>query len=373
MILRDHFAVQAASIDSTEKQRLTIEKFFQANVHGTGPGDVQNLKFSVMDNLHKPLVAACKVVAAGNRIVLQPENQGGSFVEDVRSKRRKRIFERNGVYVLPCWQVLSVSPITRLETNLDVNVAESGLVRADEVAPERVDKCGPTDADVVQETEELKHCPAPILPSKADVESHNVSHLPFRSWCSACVRGRGLSLGHRRVDTKKKKAEQIPTVSVDLGFFGQPEDGAHDTLPVLIVRDRKNKNIWSDPVPSKGVTHPYPARAVMADLDFLGYRRVILRIPALFALCDAVKNGWLGEMYLNHLPSARSRAMERSNVLSKLCTDSRGLSKTSWNNNLELRWNLEVRCWLGWLSIVPIFSNSSTRVSHTMVTQPTCV
>ena len=49
-----------------------------------------------MDKLHKPLVAACKVVAAGNRIVLQPENnQGDSFIEDVRSKRRKRIFERN--------------------------------------------------------------------------------------------------------------------------------------------------------------------------------------------------------------------------------------------------------------------------------------
>ena len=42
--------------------------------------DVQNFKFSVMDKLHKPLAAACKVVAAGNRIVLQPENQGGSFV-----------------------------------------------------------------------------------------------------------------------------------------------------------------------------------------------------------------------------------------------------------------------------------------------------
>ena len=68
-------------------------------------GDVQNLKFSVMDKLHKPLVAACKVAAAGNRIVLQPENQGGSFIEDVRSKRRKRTFERNGVYVLPCWLV----------------------------------------------------------------------------------------------------------------------------------------------------------------------------------------------------------------------------------------------------------------------------
>ena len=68
-------------------------------------GDVQNMKFSVMDNLHKPLVAACKVVAAGNRIVMQPESQGGSFIEDVRSKHWKRIFVRNGVYVVPCWLV----------------------------------------------------------------------------------------------------------------------------------------------------------------------------------------------------------------------------------------------------------------------------
>ena len=50
-------------------------------------GDAQSLKFSVLDKLHKPLMAACKVVAAGNRIVLQPE-------KDVRSMRRKRIFER---------------------------------------------------------------------------------------------------------------------------------------------------------------------------------------------------------------------------------------------------------------------------------------
>ena len=41
-ILRDHLAVQAASIDSPEKQRLTIEKFRQANVHRTraSPMDV---------------------------------------------------------------------------------------------------------------------------------------------------------------------------------------------------------------------------------------------------------------------------------------------------------------------------------------------
>ena len=44
-ILRDHLAVQAASIDSPEKQRLTINKFLQANVHGSGasPMDVDDL------------------------------------------------------------------------------------------------------------------------------------------------------------------------------------------------------------------------------------------------------------------------------------------------------------------------------------------
>ena len=42
---------------------------------------------------------------------------------------------------------LSVSPITRSETNLDVNVEQSGPVCVDEFAPERVDEFGPTDAD----------------------------------------------------------------------------------------------------------------------------------------------------------------------------------------------------------------------------------
>ena len=35
-ILRDHLAVQASSIDFLEKQRLTIKKFQQVNVHGPG-------------------------------------------------------------------------------------------------------------------------------------------------------------------------------------------------------------------------------------------------------------------------------------------------------------------------------------------------
>ena len=44
-ILREHLGVQAACTDSLEKQRLTVEKFLQANVHGSGasPTDVDAL------------------------------------------------------------------------------------------------------------------------------------------------------------------------------------------------------------------------------------------------------------------------------------------------------------------------------------------
>ena len=53
-----------------------------------------------------------------------------------------------------------------------MSVEESGPVRADEFGPVRADEFGPTsaDEDVVQEAEGLKHVPAPILLSKAEVE-----------------------------------------------------------------------------------------------------------------------------------------------------------------------------------------------------------
>ena len=93
---------------------------------------------------------------------------------------------------------LPVSPVTRAEANVDASVRESGPVRSDE-------------SDTVKADESADEDMVPVLPSKAEVEAHNVSHLPFRSWCSACVRARGLSLGHHKVGTKMNEAEQMPT------------------------------------------------------------------------------------------------------------------------------------------------------------------
>ena len=76
-------------------------------------------------------------------------------------------------------------------------------------------------------------------------------------------------------------------------------------------------------------THTYLAKALMTDLDFM-YKRVILKsdqVPSIIALCDAVKNGWHGEI----VPEASSTGESQSNVE----TDSPEPSKTSWSSSLE--------------------------------------
>ena len=95
------------------------------------------------------------------------------------------------------------------------------------------------------------------------------------------------------------------------GFFRQPGDRAHDALPVLIVRNCKSKCIWNHPVPSKGVVHLYLARALTADLVFMVYKRIVLKSdqePSIIALCDAVKNGWHGEIVPEASPKSESKS-----------------------------------------------------------------
>ena len=37
----------------------------------------------------------------------------------------------------------------------------------------------------------------PRLPTQAEVDDHNITHMPYRNWCPHCVRGRGKDLDHR--------------------------------------------------------------------------------------------------------------------------------------------------------------------------------
>ena len=56
------------------------------------------------------------------------------------------------------------------------------------------------EEEIVAETGESvvvpKGLPSPSLPSKAEVEQHNLTHSPYRSWCPFCVAARRKNNAH---------------------------------------------------------------------------------------------------------------------------------------------------------------------------------
>jgi len=43
---------------------------------------------------------------------------------------------------------------------------------------------------------EVKKLVDPKLPSREEVETHEMTHLPYRNWCRHCVMGRGVEAPH---------------------------------------------------------------------------------------------------------------------------------------------------------------------------------
>ena len=131
------------------------------------------------------------------------------------------------------------------------------------------------------EAQQAKPLPIPAKPSPEMIAAHEVSHLPFRSWCSHCVRGRGKSFQHRKVQHDQDDEAHL-VVSLDYAFFGAPGELDQEAIggakmPVLVAKDRFSKAMFTHLLPSKGIEHFYPEAALLRDIRFLGYAQLTLK------------------------------------------------------------------------------------------------
>ena len=89
-------------------------------------------------------------------------------------------------------------------------------------------QCGPckevnpleeSDADDAnEEGENPRLLRDPGLPSRKDREEHDVTHIPYRSWCSHCVRGSGRDAQSRTIKGEMAHSD-VPRVHLDYCFF----------------------------------------------------------------------------------------------------------------------------------------------------------
>ena len=68
----------------------------------------------------------------------------------------------------------------------------------------------------VEEGQIAKGKPKPHKPSRAEVELHNKTHIPYRSWCPHCVRGRACNDPHREGSGRES---EVPVISIDYMYM----------------------------------------------------------------------------------------------------------------------------------------------------------
>ena len=64
----------------------------------------------------------------------------------------------------------------------------------------------------------------PSEPTRAERERHELTHLPPRSWCAHCRRGRFITIPHWSSQAEKG----YPIISIDYAYLGTTVDQDHD-------------------------------------------------------------------------------------------------------------------------------------------------
>ena len=106
----------------------------------------------------------------------------------------------------------------------------------------------------------------PMKPSAQEVETHELTHLPYRSWCGVCVQGKGKEMSH----LSGKRERGLLELHFDCMFVG-PNDAPGETRTCLVVREAETRMVMSIMVPAKGREQFAVDRAVsfIEEIGFL--------------------------------------------------------------------------------------------------------
>ena len=146
----------------------------------------------------------------------------------------------------------------------------------------------------------------PGAPTESEVERHNVTHMPFRSWCLACVEGKARDKHHQKAEGQVGK--EVPEIVFDYCFLGSEGE---DTVAIQVTRDRRTRMIFAHVVPKNGFSHEHGATELIKDIAKLGYNEIILKCdgePALKTIQEEVRRQRSEKTILENSPVGDSRA-----------------------------------------------------------------
>ncbi|CAJ1372050.1 unnamed protein product [Effrenium voratum] len=237
-------------------------------------GYLRVLKYRVA-NVNKVLTSAAEICNKGHRIVLE-SGEYQSYIEEYDEYEPERFLEPGEVEYEPALELEDMEEITLgREKN-------AGQPRGSQ------DQQHGDVEDCLESVNPLKVAlPDPREPTMEERREHNVTHIPFRSWCKHCVRGKSLGAAHR--SGTGSATRKVPTISLDYFYLGDAEDNSQ---PNLIMTDSLTQRVFSMCMPCKGVGHQYNVMIVEKCCRILGYPKAVLKSdtePSIVALRTEVQ------------------------------------------------------------------------------------
>ena len=125
---------------------------------------------------------------------------------------------------------------------------------------------------------------SPLLPSSEEVDKHDATHYPYRSWCKICVAAMGREDPHRRRRDKRDEETDLPTVSMDYEML-------EEKITTLVVKDNESGSTLCYDCVVKGPTDTWVVKQLVNDIEHWGRKDICLKSdgePAMLALQRAV-------------------------------------------------------------------------------------
>ena len=164
-----------------------------------------------------------------------------------------------------------------------------------------------------EEARKAKGTRAPTKPSQEEVNEHMLTHLPFRSWCPHCVRGKSKGKPHKRTEEEPR---ELPTIALDYTFMHESQNKHEEKgMPILVIKDIKQDDtgtgmIFAQVVPQKGV-QPFAVKTLAGVVAQLGHQELIMKSdgePAIVALKEAAKNERKERIVIESSPVKESKS-----------------------------------------------------------------
>lgn len=103
----------------------------------------------------------------------------------------------------------------------------------------------------------------PSGPSPAARREHELTHMPYRSWCQSCVAGRGKESPHQQ--RRKDPSTTWPVVQADYVFMHTDGDKG-DKVTIMTITETATGATVATPCPKKG-HDPFVEKVVKHGID----------------------------------------------------------------------------------------------------------